>query len=127
MSKSYTFSITKNTEDSHQTDPAYVLTFVRWTNRDTLRMQSSSSEGDLGVTKPMVVINDCVSLTTSMAKSQQTQRITKAKGTQPAICRRSSTESSGIAPPAPPDPVSAAPEQPAPPLLVLPAVPLPPL
>jgi hypothetical protein len=75
MSKAYVVDIKKSSLDSHHMDPAYMLTFVRWTNRDTLRMQSKSSLGDLGVTKPMIVINDCISVTTNMGKSMQTPSV----------------------------------------------------
>lgn len=75
MSKAYVKHVKKNSIDSHQAEPAYMLTFVRWTNRDTLRTQSQTSLGDLGVTKPMVVINDCVSVTTTMGKTLQTPSV----------------------------------------------------
>ena len=62
----YTYTINKNTSDSHQTSPAYMLTFLRWSNRDT----SNFSDADyLELRKPLIVVNDCVSLTVSSSKA----------------------------------------------------------
>lgn len=58
----------------HQSNPAWVLTFVRWNVRDTLRAIKSSGEGQelLGVRQPLVVENDCVALTVNVNKSNLT-------------------------------------------------------
>lgn len=52
----------------HQTSPAWVLTFIRWNIRDTLR---ASSNGDtlLEVREPLIVENDCISLSVNVNKS----------------------------------------------------------
>jgi hypothetical protein len=52
----------------HQVSPAWVLTFVRWANRDTLRNKSSSTE----VREPLVVENDCLQVTTTTTKGTLT-------------------------------------------------------
>jgi hypothetical protein len=52
----------------HQVSPAWVLSFVRWANRDTLRNKSSSTE----VREPLVVENDCIQVTTSTVKGNLT-------------------------------------------------------
>lgn len=58
--------INPNTKDSHQTSPAYMLTFLRWANRDTANFSDAQF---LELRKPMLVINDCVNLTVSSSKS----------------------------------------------------------
>ena len=49
----------------HQVSPTWVLTFVRWENRDTLRTPNVPSTD---VRDPLVVENDCVSVTTNTSK-----------------------------------------------------------
>ena len=61
----YTKRIGKNSEDSHQTSPAYVLTFTRYRNRDTVNYEAES----LGTRKPLVVVNDAVSVNVQYSKS----------------------------------------------------------
>lgn len=61
----YVREILKNTRDSHQTSGAYVLTFVRWQNRDTINYNLP----ELGVRQPFVVINDAVNIQLSDSKS----------------------------------------------------------
>jgi hypothetical protein len=61
----FVYNITSNTEDSHQTDPGLMLTFIRWENRDPYHFDSSIS----GTRSPLVVINDCISLQVSYSKS----------------------------------------------------------
>ncbi|HLD91761.1 MAG TPA: hypothetical protein VI911_12240 [Patescibacteria group bacterium] len=67
-SKAYIRHIYKNTEDSHQTSPAYVMTFVRWNNRDTVNYK----EAEVETRKPLVVINDCVDLQVTNTKQNVT-------------------------------------------------------
>lgn len=73
----YTVSLTANTqstdEDSavNQSSPAWILTFVRFENRDTLR-NTTVSPLTTAPTDPLVVENDCVSLTTTMNKGTLT-------------------------------------------------------
>jgi hypothetical protein len=54
--------------DSHQSNPSWMLTFVRWTNRDPINFNGSARE----VTDPLVVVNDCVSVTISSNKESHT-------------------------------------------------------
>ena len=68
----YIKKIVKNTPDSHQTSPAYCLTFIRWKNRDTINYEESPKL----VRDPLVVINDCISVTTSESKSSLTPTVT---------------------------------------------------
>lgn len=58
----------------HQTSPAWVLTFVRWQNRDTFRTSGSdnTSTGPNQVRDPEVVENDCLQVTVSSAKGTLT-------------------------------------------------------
>ena len=59
-----------NEEDSvHQSNPAWVLTFMRWTQRDTLRTKASGDTDYLSVTGPLIVENDCIQLSVSDSKS----------------------------------------------------------
>jgi len=63
----YVKGINPNTKDSHQTSPAYVLTFVRWDVRD-----SHNTDFDAFATrKPMVVYNDAVNVSVAFSKSSK--------------------------------------------------------
>jgi hypothetical protein len=62
----YIKKINQNSKDSHQTSPAYLLTFLRWAKRDTATM---SDDEFLSLRKPMLVVNDCISLSVSSSKS----------------------------------------------------------
>ena len=68
----YVKKIGQNTEDSHQTSPAYMLTFIRWSNRDTFNYDLDN----LAVRKPLVVINDCINVVTSNRKTGITAAMT---------------------------------------------------
>lgn len=57
----------------HQASPAWVVTFVRWENRDTLRV---SNVANTTVRDPLVVENDCISVATTSAKSSLTPAVT---------------------------------------------------
>lgn len=61
----YTKSISTNSPDSHQTSPGYVLTFVRLENRDTVNYKLDSQT----TRKPLVVVNDAVSINIQYSKS----------------------------------------------------------
>lgn len=58
--------INQNSVDSHQTSPAYQLTFLRWANRDTKNFQDKDY---LDLREPFIVINDCISITTNSSKA----------------------------------------------------------
>lgn len=82
----YIKKIEPNSVDSHQTSPAYMLTFVRWSNRDTShfgdKQSNSANELKKTVTKqkyldtsvPLVVISDCIQVTVSSAKNSFTHQ-----------------------------------------------------
>lgn len=53
----------------HQSHPSWVLTFVRWENRDTLRNTSVSS---VAVRDPLVVENDCLQVAVTVNKGNLT-------------------------------------------------------
>lgn len=53
----------------HQTSPAWVLTFVRWQNRDTYRTAGTSGTE---VRDPEVVENDCLQVSVTTSKGQLT-------------------------------------------------------
>lgn len=73
----YTVSLTANTkspdedEAVNQSSPTWVLTFVRFENRDTLR-NNTISPLETNPNDPLVVENDCVSVTTTMNKGTLT-------------------------------------------------------
>jgi hypothetical protein len=68
----------------HQTSPGWVLTFVRWENRDVFRYDKNrkpeeskykaiSESGPLNtISPPLVVINDCVTVSVNSQKSSHT-------------------------------------------------------
>ena len=62
----YTQNINKNTSDSHQTSPAYVLTFTRSSVRDTVNYRVLDSNTTRG---PLVVVNDAVAITVKYSKA----------------------------------------------------------
>jgi len=78
-SRAYTFYIDPNGSGTgennsiHQTSPAWVLTFVRWNNRDTYRTTTTSSTE---VRDPLVVENDCVQCSTTSNKGTLTPSMT---------------------------------------------------
>lgn len=53
----------------HQTSPAWVLTFVRWENRDTFRVTNTPLTE---VRDPLVVENDCLQVSVSVSKGSLT-------------------------------------------------------
>lgn len=61
----YVRDIGQNSVDSHQSSPGYVLTILRWSNRDTFNY-----EGDpLEVRNPLVVYNDAVHVSVNNSKN----------------------------------------------------------
>lgn len=57
----------------HQVSPAWVLTFVRWENRDTQRIKNVPSTA---VRDPMVVENDCIGISVTSSKGTLTPSFT---------------------------------------------------
>ncbi len=62
----YTYPVNPSHSDSHQTSPAYMLTFLRWASRDT---RNFSDTDFLELRKPMLVVNDCIALSVSSSKN----------------------------------------------------------
>jgi len=56
-----------------QTSPTWVLTFVRWQYRDTLRTPTSAPSS---VRDPLIVQSDCISVTTTFNKNTLTHNMT---------------------------------------------------
>lgn len=58
----------------HQSSPSWVLTFVRWSVRDTLRTKglAINNETSTSVRDPLVVENDCLSCTVTSSKGTLT-------------------------------------------------------
>ena len=52
----------------HQTSPAWVLTFLRWEERDTLRTTPTNGNNYSTIVGPLVVENDCIQLNVSDSK-----------------------------------------------------------
>lgn len=65
--------ISQNSYDSHQTSPAYVLTFLRWSNRDTYNYEN---EDPLDVRSPLVVYSDALTVSTNNTKQGMTPTLT---------------------------------------------------
>jgi hypothetical protein len=62
----FTRRIGYDIEDSHQSSPAYVLTFTRYSNRDLVNYKGEKS---LATRNPFVVVNDAINVTVSNSKS----------------------------------------------------------
>ncbi len=62
--------------DEHQTSAAWILTFLRWKTRDTLRTIPTSAGSLETVTLPLIVENDCIQLSTSDSKTVLTPSMT---------------------------------------------------
>ena len=63
-SNPYKKTINPNSVDSHQTSPAYLLTVLRYENRDTFNYEGNPIE----TRKPLVIYNDAISVTVSNSK-----------------------------------------------------------
>ena len=68
----YTYEILPNSGDEHQVSPSYVLTFLRWENRDTVNFVD---EG-IALRQPLVVISDAISINIQDSKSGVTPAVT---------------------------------------------------
>jgi hypothetical protein len=64
MAKAFVYPIGVNAIDSHQGSPESVLTVVRWSNRDPFHYDTDS----LAVLDPMIITNDCISLSVNNSK-----------------------------------------------------------
>ncbi len=77
MAKSFTKYIGKNSVDSHQISPHWLVTFTRFNNRDT----QNYTDGEINniksdVRKPLIVENDCISISVGMSKSNKNPNAT---------------------------------------------------
>ncbi len=64
----YIREINMNSVDSHQTNPGYLLTVIRWDNRDTFNYTGNN----LAVRRPLTIYNDAISVTVNVAKATLT-------------------------------------------------------
>jgi hypothetical protein len=62
-----------NSRDSHQVSPAYMLTFMRWSNRSTKYYKHVAP---MDVRRPLVVYNDAISIVTTDSKSSMSATAT---------------------------------------------------
>lgn len=76
MAKAYTKYIGKNSEDSHQTSPHWVVTFTRFNTRDTYNYGDLGPQSFEPVRRPLVVENDCIALSVSTSKTNYTPNAT---------------------------------------------------
>lgn len=76
MTKTYTKYIGKNTSDSHQISPHWVCTFTRFNTRDTYNYDVLGGPSLEPVRKPLVVENDCISVSVNVSKTNPTPNAT---------------------------------------------------
>ena len=74
MADAFVKDIFANSPDSHQTSPGYVITVLRWSKRDTknytkLKSRNGDPVDNLDLRKPLVIINDAISLSVSNSKA----------------------------------------------------------
>lgn len=73
----YIHPINQNSVDSHQVSPGYVLTFLRWSNRDTYNYDTSVKNfGSLDTRKPLVVYNDATQVVVTHQKNSMSPTAT---------------------------------------------------
>lgn len=61
----YVRYINQNTKDSHQTSGAYMLSFLRYANRDT---KNFSDADFVELRQPLIVVSDCINIQISSSK-----------------------------------------------------------
>ncbi len=79
MSKAETEYIGKNTPDSHQISPHWLVTFTRFNNRDTQNYKKgtiNNIKSADGTRRPLIVENDCVTVSVSTNKTNKTPSTT---------------------------------------------------
>ncbi|GAJ19225.1 unnamed protein product, partial [marine sediment metagenome] len=59
--------------DSHQTSPGYLLTFLRWSNRDVFNYTDIDS---LDTRKPLIVYNDAIQVVVTNTKTELSPTMT---------------------------------------------------
>lgn len=73
----YIKTIEPNSTDSHQTSPGYVLTFLRWSNRDTYNYDTTVKDfGALDLRRPLVVYSDAYQVVVSHSKNSMSPTAT---------------------------------------------------
>lgn len=77
-SKAFVKDIYPNQQDGiHQTSPSWMLTFVRWDKRSLFGYDTEGDPQDLLETRrPLIVINDCASLSVNIHKENHTHQMT---------------------------------------------------
>lgn len=68
----YIKDIGRNSTDSHQVSPAYLVTFLRWSNRST---KNYTDPAPLDVRKPLVVYNDAINIAITDSKSSMSSTV----------------------------------------------------
>lgn len=76
MAKTYTKYIGKNSEDSHQISPHWVVTFTRFNTRDTKNYKELGPAKFEPVRRPLTVENDCIAVSVSVSKTNYTPNAT---------------------------------------------------
>lgn len=74
--KPYTRSIEQNSEDSHQTSPHWIVTFVRFNTRDYYNFGAVPPAKFEPTRNPLIVENDCISVNVSSSKDNPTPSAT---------------------------------------------------
>ena len=76
MTKTYIKEINANSEDSHQTSPHWVVTFTRFSVRDTFYFTFGTKNSAQQVRKYLIVENDCISINVNTSKTNYTPQAT---------------------------------------------------
>jgi hypothetical protein len=75
MTKAFTKYIKSNTPDSHQTDPHWIITFIRFNTRDT-KNYGTLGPANLEPTRDALVVeNDCITVSVSTSKTNYTPSV----------------------------------------------------
>lgn len=77
MSKAYVYEIKNKIKQEFQSSPEWVISFVRWSNRDTKRFNSNpgaekGAPDQLETRDVLVVRNDCISVAVNSSKASHT-------------------------------------------------------
>jgi hypothetical protein len=75
MNKAFTKYIQSNTPDSHQVDPHWIITFIRFNTRDTKNYKKLGPENYEPTRDALVVENDCITVSVSTSKTNYTPSV----------------------------------------------------
>ena len=75
MNKSFTKYIKSNTPDSHQTDPHWIITFIRFNTRDTKNYDTLGPANFEPTRSVLIVENDCITVSVSTSKTNYTPSV----------------------------------------------------